>query len=45
MATIHMIEEPYPGGGVGNNLLGLVVESFVRCLWNLGHRFAVPDAG
>jgi len=45
MTTIHMIQELYPGGGVGNNLLCLVVESCIRCSWNLEHNFAVPDAG
>jgi hypothetical protein len=36
MITIHMIQEPYPGGGVGNNLFCLVVDSCVRCTCSLG---------
>jgi len=40
-----MIQELYPGCGVGNNLLCLVVESCVRCPWNLKHSFAFQDAG
>jgi hypothetical protein len=45
MITIHMIQEPYPDGGVGNNLFCLVVESCVRCTCNLGPSFAASDAG
>ena len=27
MTTIHMVQEPYPSGGVGNSVFCLVVES------------------